>query len=740
MENDTKKSIDEEIKKAKEKKKLELEQKKEETILEEKEPKKETKEIKEDKKDIKKKDNKKNTKAKSNNKKQEVIKENNTSLETKDLKKEVQENLNILDEKSKENEELVNTKEPKKSKIAIFLLIIALLGVLYYTLVLVKGLDFNNINLIELIKPASFILISLLIILILFKSNTKSNILIFLLVLVILGYTFISTSSSLEDNIYVKDFINHNITEVMDWASENNLKLVELHEFSDTIPKNHVILQEYGITTLVSEIDTFTVTISDGPNYAKEIIVDNLTGFTFDEVMKYIEDNHLSNVEIEFIKSSVTRDTVIEQIGSGSLKRNDKIIFRFSYGPDELEPTPVKDLKGLTEFQATAYLKRYAINYEIEYQYSNEIEKGYVMGQSVKDEIVTDKLKLTISKGAQIKVPNIKNMTSSEITKWAIENNIKVEFIEEYNKNYKSGSIIKSNYESGALIDEDTTLTITISKGSMTVPEITNLAEFKIWAQKYNVLYEEEHEFSNDYKLGEIMKVTPKVGEVIDKDDKIIITISSGKQITVPSFIGMSRSNIEAKCKSLNLTCTFTYSGYTESTNRDIALKQSRVSGTVVAEGTNVLLTLSSGKYVKVTVPNFIGKTKNQITSSCNSIGIVCNFTYASNYSNEARDTAVKQSKTGTVNKGSTITITLSQGPAKSFTFTITGELLSQGNPEQTKSTLQKLLKEKCPGVNFTFSFQASNYGKGILAENSQVHVGQNTFIQGKTYKVIIYN
>ena len=259
MENDTKKSIDEEIKKAKEKKKLELEQKKEETILEEKEPKKETKEIKEDKKDIKKKDNKKNTKAKSNNKKQEVIKENNTSLETKDLKKEVQENLNILDEKSKENEELVNTKEPKKSKIAIFLLIIALLGVLYYTLVLVKGLDFNNINLIELIKPASFILISLLIILILFKSNTKSNILIFLLVLVILGYTFISTSSSLEDNIYVKDFINHNITEVMDWASENNLKLVELHEFSDTIPKNHVILQEYGITTLVSEIDTFTV-------------------------------------------------------------------------------------------------------------------------------------------------------------------------------------------------------------------------------------------------------------------------------------------------------------------------------------------------------------------------------------------------------------------------------------------------------------------------------------------------
>ncbi len=735
--------IEDEIKKAKEKKKLEIEQKKAET--KQQEEKIDTKVNDNKKENLKKENQPKKNKPNNKNNKKKTNKENEKQI--KDIKEEqnilnedIKNESKSLNEDIKEKDTNQNLNKPKKSKLAIFLLIIALLGIIYYTVFTVQSLNFEHLNYFELIKPAAFVLISLLIIIILLKNNTKSNFLIFLLVLVIISYTIFSTSYSKENDLYVEDFINHNITEVMEWASKNNIELIELHEFSDTIPKNHVILQEYGITTLVSEIDTFTVTISDGPNYDKEITIDNLTGFSFDEVMKYIKDNKLNNVEIEFVKSEAKRDTVIEQVGSGTLRRSDKIIFRFSYGPDDIEPTPVKNLKGLSEFEATAYLKRYAINYTIDYEYSNDIEKGYVISQSVTDKIVTDTLKLVISKGKQITVPNLGKMTSSEITEWAIKNNLTVKFVEEYNKSYKSGSVIKASHKQGDVIDDDTVITVTISKGSMTVPEITNLADFKLWAQKYNVKFEEDYEFSNDYKLGEIIKVTPKVGEVIGEDDVITITISSGKQITVPYLVGMSRSNIEAKCKSINLSCTFTYGGYTESTNRDIAINQSRASGTVVGEGTNLLITLSSGKYVKVNVPSFIGKTKNQIVSSCNSIGVKCNFTYASGYSNETRDTAIKQDKTGTVNKGSTINITLSQGPAQSFTVTITGELLSLGNPEQTKNTLQSLLKTKCPGVNFTFSFQTSNFGKGYLAENSQVHVGQNTFIQGKTYKVIINN
>ena len=169
-----------------------------------------------------------------------------------------------------------------------------------------------------------------------------------------------------------------------------------------------------------------------------------------------------------------------------------------------------------------------------------------------------------------------------------------------------------------------------------------------------------------------------------------------------------------------------------------LALKQSKSQGTVVSEGTNVLITLSSGIYEKVTVPSFKGKSKSQITSTCDSLGINCTFKYNSTYSSETKDTALSQDKTGSVIKGSNVTITLSLGPAKTYTIVIDGTLLSQGNPEQTKKTLKSKLESACPGVKFNFTFKSVNTGIGYLNIDSEVQVGSNTFVQGQTYNVII--
>ena len=158
----------------------------------------------------------------------------------------------------------------------------------------------------------------------------------------------------------------------------------------------------------------------------------------------------------------------------------------------------------------------------------------------------------------------------------------------------------------------------------------------------------------------------------------------------------------------------------------------------MVSSKTNVLITLSSGIYEKVNVPSFINKTKTEIQNSCNSLGIKCNFTYNNTYSSVAKDTCLSQDKTGVMIKGSTVNITLSIGPAKTYTFVIDGSLLTLGNPEQTKKTLQTKLQNNYPGVNFNFSFKAVNSGIGLLHPDSQIKVGQNTVIQGKTYNVII--
>ena len=204
----------------------------------------------------------------------------------------------------------------------------------------------------------------------------------------------------------------------------------------------------------------------------------------------------------------------------------------------------------------------------------------------------------------------------------------------------------------------------------------------------------------------------------------------------------MKKSDIQNKCTALNLSCSFKTGSYTEKTAKDIAISQSKNANTTVSEGTNLTITLSAGIIQKVSVPNLVGKTKSQIESQCKSLGIVCKFTYSSSYSDKTKDTCLSQSKTGTVNQGSTITFTLSKGPAKTYSFGIQNDQCTWGNPQKTKSDIEALLKKACPGVTFKYSYQkptAENQCKiGYFVKNSDIQVGSNKVTQGKTYNVII--
>ena len=330
------------------------------------------------------------------------------------------------------------------------------------------------------------------------------------------------------------------------------------------------------------------------------------------------------------------------------------------------------------------------------------------------------------------------NMTKDDINNWIINNNLKIVYNEEYSDDIKLGDIISSSVNKNDIVDNNSEIEIIISKGTLAMIKLTNINEFTNWAETNNVLYDIKYEYSSTIKKDDIISCSHKEGQTIKKDDTVIITVSSGKSITLPNFVGMSKSTIQNKCGEINLNCSFKTGTYTENTAKDIAIAQSKKSGIVVSEGTNLVITLSAGIIEKVNVPSYKGKTKSYIQTSCNSLGIKCTFNYQSGYSNDTKDTCVSQSKTGTINKGSSVTITLSNGPAKTYNVIIDANQLSSGNPSATKATLEAKLKAACPGVTFTFKFEKANSGIGYLSPNSMVKVGSNTFVQGKTYTVII--
>lgn len=623
-------------------------------------------------------------------------------------------------------------------------LILALISFIGYIIIELIKLD-NFLNFLPKLLGIGLILIFLICFIIISMKNKKKSIPIIIGSIIITIYSIFNILLTLNiinlpsDEI-IPNFYNKSLQEVNDWKSKNNINILENYEYSDVIKKYYIISQDTLYPTLTKDIKEMTVTISLGPDPEKEIIVPNFIGLSFEHVIKFIEENHLTNVEMLYEESSSKEDTVINQDNSGTMKRNSpiKITFAKSNVDEEIK---VVNLENKTKLYATTWLNKYGFKITINYEYNDKVENDIVIKQNIKNEVVNPKqteIILTISKGKMLIAPDFTKMNIDEINEWVINNNLKIHYKEVYDEKVKLGDIIAVSKKKDEIIEKDENIEITISKGSLKMIKVSSIDEFVNWATNNNVDYQLNYEYHSTIAKDQIIDISHNEGDIIKTDDTIVLKISKGKSITIPNFIGMNKSNIQKKCNELKLNCSFKVGSLTENINKDIAVSQSKGSGATVSEGTSLIITLSAGKYEKVTIPSFIGKTKSQITSECNNLGITCNYTYQQGFSDTPKDTCVSQNKTGSANKGTTVTITLSNGPQQSYTVIIDANQLSSGNPNATKATLEAKLKNACPGVNFNFKFEKANSGIGYLAPNSDVKVGSNTLIQGNTYNVII--
>lgn len=405
----------------------------------------------------------------------------------------------------------------------------------------------------------------------------------------------------LPTNNVVKDFTGVSINEAIRWAEANHIKYYQTYEYSDNIKEYSVISQNVSPNTVVKKVKDIEFVVSKGPNYDKEVIISNMIGWHIDDVIKVIDDNYLNNVTINYeFSDDVKRDIVIEQNVSGQLKRNIKLIFTVSLGKEsELLPVEAISLINKSEFKATLWLKRNGVKYEIKYDFSNKIKKGYVIDQSIKKGTTinqkSDKMIITISKGAKIKVPNLKNMQVDEIISWVSLNNLKISFEERFDATVKAGSVIEANYKEGDEIEEGTTIKIVTSKGVLKMKNFASLSEFRTWASRYGVNIREEYEFNNDVKQGEIIKFSHKKDAVINYNDTVTVYISDGKAITIPDFYGKTKSSIQNTCNELGLNCTFYYTR--SSKTKDTAVEQNKKAGSEVIKGTYVNIGLSGGNH-----------------------------------------------------------------------------------------------------------------------------------------------
>ncbi|MDD2435163.1 MAG: PASTA domain-containing protein [Bacilli bacterium] len=500
-----------------------------------------------------------------------------------------------------------------------------------------------------------------------------------MLFIIFIGFNIATSTDKLKLPLQasLQDFTNTSFNEALIWGTENKIEIEGLYVSSDDIKEGSIIAQDIKPNTLLKSIKRIVFTVSNGPNYDKEVIISNMVGWDIDDALKVIKDNYLNNVTIDFkVNEDISRNIIISQSRNGQIKRNDEVKIVVSLGSSsELVPSKMINLKNKSLFDATYYLKSNGVKYDLVYEFSNTIKKGLVISQSVKEGLEVDPksetITLIVSKGKEITTPDLKSMKVDEIVSWVIQNNLKIEFVERYDYQIPLGDIISVNYKKDDIIAEETKIMIVTSKGQLKLPAFNSLNEFRTWANNYNVTYKEEYDFNTKVKAGNIIEFSQDVDTPIDPKAPVTVYISKGSPITVPYFVGKSKTSITTTCNNLGLKCTFYYTGYS-TTTKDIATKQNVNSGVTVVGGTSISIGLSSG-------------------------------------------------------------------PAKEISVYIQDTLFGS-TADATIANLQNFFRTNAPGVNFTYLKKTSNTGAapGIIHESSPVKGGYNTFLQGRTYTIWI--
>ena len=510
-----------------------------------------------------------------------------------------------------------------------------------------------------------------------FKNKSAPTVITSIVVLGTIAFNglYMTDVISLPTQSYLPNFESENLTKAINWTEENNIKTDQNFEYSDTTQKYSVISQSEKAETLTKNLNTVDFVVSNGPDYNKEVILADMTGWNVDDVLDFVEENFLNNITINFEENdSVDKDTIIRQSTTGTIKRSDPIIFTASLGnKEDLSPIELEDSTGKSLLRASVYLGRNGVLYELKYEFSDKIEKGHVISSDPKkgttvnpDEMVT----LTISKGKEIQVPNLKNKTMAYVTKWMVENNLQINYSDRYDTEIESGRVIESNYKEGDIIEEGTTVDVTFSKGPLKMKKFDNINDFKSWADTNGIKYEIKEEFNSDVEKDKIIKTSIEEGKTINLDDTITVYVSRGEAVKVPDFSGNTKSEAQKACDNSGLSCSFTEE-YSSSITSGKVIRQSVAAGTEIAKGDKITITIASSN------KNTSNSSKKNNSSSA-----------SSSSSNTSRPSGGSSSSSGgSSNNGTTTPI------CKNYTFN-----LGTGN---TGAQTKQIIIGSNPNLNF---------------------------------------
>ncbi|MEG0027196.1 MAG: Stk1 family PASTA domain-containing Ser/Thr kinase [Raoultibacter sp.] len=173
-------------------------------------------------------------------------------------------------------------------------------------------------------------------------------------------------------------------------------------------------------------------------------------------------------------------------------------------------------------------------------------------------------------------------------------------------------------------------------------------------------------------EAGKVKSQTPKAGEKREKGTKIDLNVSGGaNQVSVPDLANMTADEARKALDSAGLKGQAGTAEYSSSIAVNHIIKQDQAAGTKVTKDTVITYILSLGAE-SIDVPNIINYGETSAISTLEGAGFKVNITREYN-SSVSEGLVISQNPTGKAEKGTTITITISQGAKPAPKISIPG-------------------------------------------------------------------
>ena len=208
------------------------------------------------------------------------------------------------------------------------------------------------------------------------------------------------------------------MSELNAWIKQNEIdttKIVVNEEFSLEYDENMIISQSVEAGKKIKKDTALTFVVSKGADPDENISFPDLMSMNYDEVKQWIDDNKLQKTKINTVYSdSVEENMVIsydlKNVNENNFTRGTNLTINISRGKAPAGQITIEDFKGKVYEEVETWAKNKKINLVKQETYSDSVEVGKVVSQSIDPNTTVSEqseLIVTVSKGKAVHIPNL---------------------------------------------------------------------------------------------------------------------------------------------------------------------------------------------------------------------------------------------------------------------------------------------------------------------------------------------